>query len=1202
MNKNIIYISIVMCLGMQLQAQTTLSDKNYVYSNIPQQPITVGELESPNCTTLDGEYIESVTYFDGLGRPTQQRAIKASPNQKDIVTHITYDDLGRQTKEYLPFESNAAVGEYTTVNITNDINTYYKNTYADDFTGVATANINAYAEKVYEDSPLGRVLKQGAPGTAWKANPTSDSDHTIKFGWEANIANEVVRFEVAFANPANTEAPSLIKNNHYGAGELMVTTTKDENWTVADGNNHTTKEYTNKQGQVVLKRTFASTNSASSEAHDTYYVYDDFGNLTYVIPPKVTVNDGVSATELAELCYQYIYDGRNRLVEKKIPGKDWEYIVYDILDRPVFTQHGNQRGVNTGKTYNCWDVTRYDALGRIAYTGVMINNVNRKLLQSRTTNANDPLHETKQGTEVNIAGTMVHYSRNTYLSSSMTKVYTVNYYDTYSFDKGLLSTPTTVLGQAVTTNTKSLPTGSKVRVLGTDDWITTVTYYDAKGRPIYISSENEYLHTTDIIETELDFTGRVLQTKTSHTKGSNAAIVTIDTFEYDHMGRVTQQTQKINSQDEELIASNSYDALGQLTAKNVGSGLQQIDYAYNVRGWLKGINDVDNLGSDLFGFKISYNNPSVTGVGVPALYNGNISETQWKTANDNKKRAYGYLYDDLNRIKITRYTDNMNAYTGQYNTAYSYDKMGNMLTLGRNTTNGAGSYNQIDNLVYRYSPTSNKLLAVTDNSTSTEGFNDGNKTGDDFEYDSNGNMIVDHNKGISSITYNHLNLPETVSISNSQGTGTITYIYDATGAKQKKIVTDGSSVTNTEYAGGYLYKNNTLEFISMAEGYIEPNNSNGFDYVYQYTDNVGNIRLSYKDANGNGTISQDEILEENNYYPFGLKHKGYNTLVSSTNTALNFKYNGVELEEGLGFNLYEMEVRQYDPTIARWTGIDPVTHHSMSTYNSFDNNPVYWADPSGANAEDLVNEIISKSSGYSSSKWKSNEDGTFSASKGRTAGEKNDSDNPPSTEVIKNDDGTYKVVNANDDGDTGIYVVDNTGERTGEIIGETRNADEFINPENGKVFKDFTLYVDAKWEAILRPLAKKAESLDLIEVANESRPTKTFDVKYFYPKQARLLGGKYATSRTAGNFLAGYNAQGATYYGAGISFVTFQKIAGSLHKKQFSKSNVLGIMFKGKTFGPAPFYGEVPYQYRASKLGWDSAIYNYLSKGKNIIR
>jgi len=60
---------------------------------------------------------------------------------------------------------------------------------------------------------------------------------------------------------------------------------------------------------------------------------------------------------------------------------------------------------------------------------------------------------------------------------------------------------------------------------------------------------------------------------------------------------------------------------------------------------------------------------------------------------------------------------------------------------------------------------------------------------------------------------------------------------------------------------------------------------------------------------------------------------------------------GIELEVNQGLNLYEMELRLYDPAIARWNAIDPVTHHSFSTYSAFDNNPVFWADPSGADGE-----------------------------------------------------------------------------------------------------------------------------------------------------------------------------------------------------------------------------------------------------------
>ncbi|WP_304505301.1 RHS repeat-associated core domain-containing protein, partial [Aquimarina sp. RZ0] len=81
---------------------------------------------------------------------------------------------------------------------------------------------------------------------------------------------------------------------------------------------------------------------------------------------------------------------------------------------------------------------------------------------------------------------------------------------------------------------------------------------------------------------------------------------------------------------------------------------------------------------------------------------------------------------------------------------------------------------------------------------------------------------------------------------------------------------------------------------------------------------------------------------------FGLQHKGYNNTI--TGREHNYGFNGIEHEQSLGLDLYEMPLRQYDPAIARWTSIDPVTHHSMSTYTAFDNDPVFWADPSGANS------------------------------------------------------------------------------------------------------------------------------------------------------------------------------------------------------------------------------------------------------------
>ena len=52
--------------------------------------------------------------------------------------------------------------------------------------------------------------------------------------------------------------------------------------------------------------------------------------------------------------------------------------------------------------------------------------------------------------------------------------------------------------------------------------------------------------------------------------------------------------------------------------------------------------------------------------------------------------------------------------------------------------------------------------------------------------------------------------------------------------------------TTTDYAGNYIYENSTLKFFNQPEGYIEPDGSGGYDYIYQYKDHLGNIRLSYK--------------------------------------------------------------------------------------------------------------------------------------------------------------------------------------------------------------------------------------------------------------------------------------------------------------------------------------------------------------------
>jgi RHS repeat-associated protein len=443
------------------------------------------------------------------------------------------------------------------------------------------------------------------------------------------------------------------------------------------------------------------------------------------------------------------------------------------------------------------------------------------------------------------------------------------------------------------------------------------------------------------------------------------------------------QTQKINTQAEEVIVQNSYDELGKLIRKGIGgtttqARLQNIDYTYNIQGWLKGINDVNNLGTDLFGFKLNYNTKEIGSTNA-LQYNGNISETIWRTANDvstNKTRAYAYQYDALSRITGADYgiktTTSFNLASGFDMGVGLYDKNGNIKTLWRDNM----ANTKIDQLSYTYTnaEVSNKLLKVEDSSGSPEGFKNGDNLATEYTYDGNGNLKVDLNKGITSISYNYLNLPKEIVFAPNKK---IEYFYDAVGTKQKKKVTNGAVITTTDYAGKSIYQNNALQFISQPEGYIELDGQGGYDYTYQYKDHLGNIRLSYWDTDGDGKLDQTDIKEENNYYPFGLKHSGYNELVSSTNLALKYKYNGKELQDDLIGNSkldwYDYGARFYDAALGRWHVVDPMAekYTGLTPYDFVAGNPINIVDPDGMDwfRNDSTGAVL----------WVDNQDETYSS-------------------------------------------------------------------------------------------------------------------------------------------------------------------------------------------------------------------------------
>jgi len=1017
--KNILYTVALVSISNLAVAQTMT--ENFVKSTTYQIATQNGELKSGTLIELTpDDKIETITYSDGLGRPKQSIAKQAGGNKEDIITPIVYDSYGRQLKEYLPYSrTNTSLNYMSTSNLITNLNSQYLNKYPDDLINI----INPYSEKVMEASPLNRQLEQAAPGADWAIS----NSHTIKFDYQTNSQSQVRKYVVNYT-PDNTIDSALSTSGFYSENTLYKTITKDENWSPNQASpsinkNHTTEEFKNKQDQVVLKRTY-NNNNTDTKLHDTYYVYDDFGNLSFVLPPKASHliksnNYEITLNVLEQLAYQYKYDGRNRLIEKKVPGKDWEYIVYDKLDRPILTQDAHLRSIVSSPTeIKYWLFTKYDAFGRVAYTGRILDNSTRAELQENANNASI-LFESKTNLQ-NIGGTAVYYSNNSYPINSIDEIYTINYYDTYTNLPSGFTAPSNVYNQPITTNTKSLATVNKVRILDTNFWITTLSYYDAKARPIYSFSKNDYLKTIDVLEMKLDFVGKPLETKSTHKKTGQQDIVTIDVFTYDHAGRLQTQKQCVGdsnliscatntassldadlvfqnpmvlngsvthkasnsitlkkgflvkpvgsqaavftidnttagvSDSGELIVSNQYNDLGQLTSKNVGhteqTPLQTVDYNYNIRGWLKGINNTNtnttNItlnNNDLFGFKINYNMPNADGT---ALYNGNISQTLWKTASTNVSNnaisnQYSYTYDALNRI--TSGIDN----TTHYNVNnITYDRNGNIITLKRKgkTSTNTNTFGIIDNLTYSYK--GNALHAVDDaQSSTTKGeFIDGAELLTEYTYDLNGNMIQDLNKGISNIKYNHLNLPTQVDINGEN----IKYKYDATGIKQKKMVSTGAI---TEYAGNYIYEDNNLKHFSHPEGYVEPDGSGGFQYVYSYKDHLGNIRLSYSDADNNGAVDSSEIIEEKNYYPFGLQHKGYNNVVNGTEN--NYKeFQGQEFTEDLGLNTHEWKYRMSDPAIGRFWQIDPLAedYYHNSTYAFSENRVIDAVELEGLEA------------------------------------------------------------------------------------------------------------------------------------------------------------------------------------------------------------------------------------------------------------
>ncbi len=443
-------------------------------------------------------------------------------------------------------------------------------------------------------------------------------------------------------------------------------------------------------------------------------------------------------------------------------------------------------------------------------------------------------------------------------------------------------------------------------------------YYDNRGRVIQTKSQN---HLSGGIEKEYvayNFTGQPTGRKHVHSATGKATQTELYTYAYDHAGRLTTVKHKLNTGTEVTLAENTYDELGRLKTnkKNKQSALTS-SYAYNIRSWMK------SVASPLFSQTLYYND---TYAGNTPRYNGNISAMSWSVSGENKTRGYNFTYDNLSRLTGAGYLENGNA-NDRFNTSYAYDKHGNMTQLNRRGNTGTTTYGLIDNLSMTYA--GNQLVKTEDTgsgvtlSQSTDFKNNANLA-IEYLYDKNGNLIKDYNKSITEISYNVLNLPQTLKISSA----TNTYTYAADGRKLKTVL--GGSKT-TDYCDNVIYENGLLKRILVDGGYIE----NGTYYFY-LTDHLGNNRVI--------ASSSGSIVQSNHYYPFGMSFTE-----GSATSQQPYKYNGKELDTERGLNLYDYSARYMDPALGRFSTVDPMAekYYSWSPYVYVGNNPIRRTDPTG---------------------------------------------------------------------------------------------------------------------------------------------------------------------------------------------------------------------------------------------------------------
>lgn len=826
-------------------------------------------------------YLEQRVYDNGLGDVVQE--VQAFPNSSvpDIIVKHEYDGHRREIRTWLPVASCSNSG------------------YTEDYL------IDRMAESQYYDSAPYAL-------TEYDNFLPSQSAAQYKAGyeWQGNDKKVSATYSECFEVDMYTSDDGLLYLSSYT--KYFCTHYTDE-----DGNPRA--EYTDVTGRLKISETSQG---------KTYYVYNDKGDVTFVIPPALSdyLIRNMSYTHdfddaMQKYAYIYRYDYKRNCIYKKLPGCEPIYYIYDMAGNCIFSQDGNQR--QRGE----WTYNIPDKFGRPCISGICYNNINYSL---------DPMQQDPLSMHVYVEydggySSLGGYEVRNYSLDSQT-LYSAAYYDNYSFigNHGVPSSLASnyvagcsidpYIGQGLNTGTATAYFDEN----GVAGYTYSAIYYDSRYNVSQVVATN-HLGRRDITSTSYSYTGKPTSIAINHNlqhAGENETY----TYSYDDADRVSLVTHKIDTNNEVTLSNNSYNNLGQLSS--VTNSLFTISYTFDMHSWLKRISVFNQ--STLFEENLKYTDSD------HPCYNGNISSMTWRNANSSTQR-YDFEYDDASRLISSLYTEGNNS--NRYNTQYSYDCMGNVTSLRRNGLLDDGSYGLIDDLTLSYD--GNQLTAVSDDGddptyNNAWNFMDGADSGIEYEYDENGNVTKDLNRNILSIQYNSLNLPSKIEFADGK---TIKYTYSADGHKLRAVYTTSMPATSKQidYCGNLIFENGQLQQINVEGGYVTYIGS--FPAYHHYIkDHLGNNRMVIHPS---ALYLQPQV---NNYYPYG------GLMANSTqHNQQRYKYNGKEFDRMHGLDWYDYGARWMDASIGRWHSMDPLCeeYYDVSPYVYCLGNPVRLVDSDG---------------------------------------------------------------------------------------------------------------------------------------------------------------------------------------------------------------------------------------------------------------